>query len=276
LPRVFKVGDARVTVFEAASLQLSMGEVFGPDVPLAKYFDEKTISSPELFPTYSTLIESGDSKVMVDPSDFNRLVAPGHFNAPDGYRPPPPLEQQLRGVGVAPNEVDQVVITHLHYDHFAGVTNDSGLAFPRAVCFIPRSDWEMPDIAQGREKGDPDITTTLAVAEKAGKLELLEDALKLGGGVSVEPFPGESPGHQVVGVKSKESSCYCVGDLYHLVAEVEHPELSASWTDAKVLLSSRRKFSRRAAAEEALVLPGHLPAGRITFRNDRPTWTSAR
>jgi glyoxylase-like metal-dependent hydrolase (beta-lactamase superfamily II) len=274
--RVFKVGDARVTVFEVGSLKLSMGEVFGADVPLSRYFDEKTISSPELFPTYSTLVESEDSRVMVDPSDFHRLVAPGHFGAPDGYTPPPPLANQLREVGVRPNAVTQVVITHLHYDHFAGVTNDSGLAFPRAVCYIPKADWEMPDIAQGREKGDPDVTTTLGAAEKAGKLELLEDALKLGGGISVEPFPGESPGHQIVGVKSRGRSCYCVGDLYHLVAEVEHPELSASWTDAKVLLSSRRKFSRRAAAERALVLPGHLPAGKITFRNARPKWTAAR
>lgn len=251
-----------------------MGEVFGADVPLSDYFDEETVSSPELFPTHSTLVESGGSKVVVDPSDFKRLVSPGHFSAPDGYRPPPPLADQLRSVGVGPEEVAQVVITHLHYDHFAGVTTGSGLAFPQATCFVPKADWQMPDIAQGREKGDPEITTTLGLVQKSGKLELLEGALKLGGGMFIEPFEGESPGHQVLGVKSNGESCYCVGDLYHFVEEVEHPELCASWTDAKVLLSSRRKFSKRAASEGALVLPGHLPAGRITFRNSRPVWSA--
>ena len=91
--------------------------------------------------------------------------------------------------------------------------------------------------------------------------------------MTVEPYPGESPGHQVVGVRSSSGSCYFVGDLYHVVEEVEHPELAAGWADAPALVASRRKFSESAAAEGALVLPGHLPAGRIAFRGPAPAWT---
>jgi glyoxylase-like metal-dependent hydrolase (beta-lactamase superfamily II) len=275
-PAVFRVGDAKVTVFEVASLTLSMKDVFGPKVDLAKYFDRKTIAAPELFPTSSTLIESGSAKVMVDPSDFKRLVAPGHFKAPPRYRPPPPLPEQLEAAGVGTEEITQVVITHLHFDHYAGVTTDGGLAFPMAEYYIPKRDWEMADIAEARTKGDRDVTETLGAVEEAGKLHLLGGPLALKGGITVEPYPGESPGHQVVRVGSKGKVAYCVGDLYHLVAEVEHPELAAGWTDAKVLLASRKKFSRRAAAEKALVLPGHLPAGVVSFRGPASVWTAAR
>jgi glyoxylase-like metal-dependent hydrolase (beta-lactamase superfamily II) len=274
-PRVFRVGDARVTVFEVASLTLGKKDIFGPRVDLTKYFDEKTIAAPELFPTSSTLIESGDAKVMVDPSDFKRLVGPDHFKAPPRYRPPPPLAEQLKAVGVGPEEITQVVITHLHFDHYAGVTTNGDLAFSTAEYYIPKRDWEMPEIAEARRKGDRDVTETLGAVEEAGRLRLLGKALALGGGVNVEPFPGESPGHQVVRVGSKGKVAYCVGDLYHLVAEVEHPELAAGWTDAKVLLASRKRFSRRAAAENALVLPGHLPPGAISFRGSAPVWTAA-
>ncbi|MDG6910652.1 MAG: MBL fold metallo-hydrolase [Nitrososphaerota archaeon] len=271
-PSRFKVGDATVTVFEVGSLQLRLDEVFGPEVRLAEYFDQESMSTPGLFPNYSMLIESGRAKVVVDPADYGRLVAPGHFRPPPRYDPPPTLSEQLRTSGVDPEEVTHVMITHLHYDHYAGVTGRSGLTFPRAEHIVPAKDWEMPDIAEARSRGDRDIAETLGEVEAAGRLELLDGALRLGGGISVEPFPGESPGHQVVGVRSKGDSCYCVGDLYHMVAEVEHPELSASWTDAKAILASRMEFAERAAAEGALVLPAHMRAGRVIRSGTGTSW----
>ncbi|MDG6912609.1 MAG: MBL fold metallo-hydrolase, partial [Nitrososphaerota archaeon] len=225
------------------------------------------------FPTQSFFVAAGPLRVVVDPSDYGRLVAPDHFRSPEGYARPPPLDAQLSAAGVSPGSVTHVVVTHLHFDHYAGVTKGGALAFPSARYIVPAKDWAMPDIAEARKKGDRDVTETLGVVEAAGRLELLDGPLDLGDGVTVEPYPGESPGHQVVGLRSAHDSCYFVGDLYHLAEEVEHPELAAAWADARALTASRRRFSERAAAERALVLPGHLPAGRIGFRGSAPTWT---
>ena len=269
----FNVGDARVASFNVGDLYLRLDEVFDPKADLAPYFGGRDLTVPEAFPTRSFFVAAGPLRVVVDPSDYGRLVAPDHFRSPEGYAHPPPLDAQLSAAGVAPGSVTHVVVTHLHFDHYAGVTKGGSLAFPSARYIIPAKDWAMPEMAEARKKGDKDVADTLGVVEAAGKLELLDGPLDLGDGVTVEPYPGESPGHQVVGVRSGHESCYFVGDLYHLVEEVEHPELAAAWADARALAASRRSFSERAAAERALVLPGHLPAGRIGFRGSAPTWT---
>ena len=272
----YRVGRGRVVSFNLGDLELRLDEVFDPKADLSPYFGGRDLSAPEAFPTRSFYVSSGSLRAVVDPSDYGRLVSPGHFRAPPGSAPPLPLEEQLAAAGVSPDSVTHVVVTHLHYDHYAGVTRATAdgpsLAFPSARYIIPARDWAMPDMVEARRKGDSDVTETLGAVEAAGKLELLDGPLDLGEGLTVEPFPGESPGHQVVALRSDGASCYFVGDLYHLVEEVEHPELAAAWADAPALLASRRIFSERAASERALVLPGHLPAGRIGRRGGAPSW----
>ncbi|MDG7026084.1 MAG: MBL fold metallo-hydrolase [Nitrososphaerota archaeon] len=269
----FRIGDARVTSFDVGDLSLRLDEVFGPSSVNARYFGGRDLTVPEAFPTKSFFVASGPLMVVVDPSDYGRLLSPDHFKTRAGYVSPPPLEVQLAAAGVAPESVTHVVVTHLHFDHYAGVTKGGAPAFPSARYIIPAKDWATPEVAEARKRGDADVAQTLGVVEAAGKLEPLDGPLGLGGGLTVEPYPGETPGHQVVGVRSGSESCYLVGDLYHLAEEVEHPELAAAWADAGALAASRRRFSERAAAERALVIPGHLPAGRISFKGSFPTWT---
>jgi glyoxylase-like metal-dependent hydrolase (beta-lactamase superfamily II) len=212
----------------------------------------------------------------VDPGDYGRLTAPGKFRA--GERPPPPpLLEQLARLGVEAEDVTHVVVTHLHFDHFAGVTHEvkgvNAPSFPRARHILPTKDWEMQEIVEAREKGDRDVTDTLDIVEKAGLVELLNGERVLGEGIEIHPSPGESPGHQTVKIGSQGLSCYCVGDLYHMKEEVEHPELSASWADRATLLQTRCEFAKRAAEEAALVLPTHMHPGRISMAVGRPFWS---
>ena len=278
--REFQVGEATVWVFDTGALELGLEEVFDPKVRLSNFFGRRELETPGAFPTHSFLIQSSEAVVVVDPSDYGRLVAPGHFKSPGGYSPPPPLIEQMEGAGVSTSDVTNVVITHLHFDHFAGVTRESGgrliPTFPRARYLVPKRDWEMASIADARVKGDRDVTDTLGVIEIAGKMDLLDNEMRIGAGVMVEPFRGESPGHQIIGLKSEGDSCYCVGDLYHFKQEVQHPELKAIWTDGPALVASRRRFARRAAAEKALVLAGHLPPGRINMEAGRTKWSELR
>lgn len=274
-PPRFSFGGASVTAFRVGDLSLTLEEVFGASTEVSRYFD-RPLSTGETFPNHSFLVTSGDAKVVVDPGEFSRLLLPGHFNAPPGYVPPPSLVDQLKRDGVGPEEVTHIVVTHLHYDHFDGVTlpTSSGpaLAFPNAVCIVPRRDWEMPSIAEARSKGDSDLADTLEVVEGAGLLEPVDGEKALGGGIAVEPFPGESPGHQVVAVRGGGGACYLAGDLYHMKEEVEHPELAAEWTDRGEILSSRNRFAAMASRESALVLPGHMLPGRIRDAGGRALW----
>ena len=277
-PRPLRVGGARVTVFNVGDLVFGLDEVYDRGVDLGRYFKKEQTARRAQFPTQSFLIESEGVNAVVDPSDYARLTAPGHFTPPPGYGPPPTLLAQLKGAGVAPEDVTHVVVTHLHFDHYAGTTRMSGGApvptFPKADCLIPKKDWEMDSIADARKAKDPDVAETLVALEDAGKLALLDGPRELGGGVAVEPYPGESPGHQVVGVRSQGRSCYCVGDLFHFREEVEHPELVASWNEPSQTQESRRRFFRRASDEGAVVIPGHMLPGRISMKGGRASWAT--
>jgi len=275
--RNFRIGDVKVTVLNVGDFAMSLYDIFGRDSDLARYFELRDLTTPPFYPSNTMLIETASDRVLVDPGDRERLLRAYGAQPPGAPQAPPSLFEQLAAVGAKPSEIGTVVVTHLHYDHFAGLTRKIGEenvpSFPRARHIIPKRDWDMAEIVEARKKGDKDLADTLGVVEGAGLLSYLDGPTDLGEGVTLSPSPGESPGHQIVGVTSRGAACYCVGDLYHLKEEVEHPELAATWADAEVLARSRTAFAERASKESAVVLPGHMRPGRITMEGDAPTWS---
>lgn len=275
---VFEAEDTAVTVFNVGDFPVNVGEIFGSDPGLPRYFSPRAMAKPAYLPSNSMFISSGKLRVIVDPGNVSPDSLPKVMPAGE-HQPPYPLLDQLAATGVDPSGVTDVVVTHLHTDHFSGATRaEHGkvvLAFPNARHIIPKKDWWMPDILEARRRGDKEVTVTLGVVEVACRLQFLDGTLKLGGGVSIEPSPGESPGHQMVAVSAEDKRCYCIGDLYHVREEVEHPELVAVWVDRAQLIESRRGFAERASKESALVLPGHMRPGRITLMGKSPKWSEA-
>jgi glyoxylase-like metal-dependent hydrolase (beta-lactamase superfamily II) len=223
-------------------------------------------------------VTSGKSKVLVDPGDHARLTALS--GAETGTLPKPtPLPAQLEAAGVDRNEVTQVVVTHLHYDHFIGVTHSAGgkiaPTFPNARHLVPARDWDMADIVEARAKGERDFAETLGLVQNAGLMDLVNGEVGIAKDIVVEPAPGESPGHQIVSIGPKEERGYIVGDLFHMKEEVIRPELAALWTDAPQLLKVRKGFLERASKESALILSGHMPPGRVRLSRDEISWMEA-
>ena len=89
-----------------------------------------------------------------------------------------PLARNLAAIGVAPDEIDWVILTHLHFDHAGGATyrdEDGHLrpTFPRARHFVQRAEWEdaignLPELAGAYYPDD------FVPLEKAGLLELID------------------------------------------------------------------------------------------------------
>ena len=205
--------------------------------------------------------------MLVDAGDYAVAVSLNSPYVPPNYSPPPGLIDQLLETGISPEDVTHLVITHLHFDHYAGVTTERNgqyvPTFPNARCFIGRADWEYPDTQEALKDPNSLDSRTIGVLHSAGVLELVEGNVDLLPAVRVLTAPGESPGHQIVRVHSEGQTLYCLGDLYHDPLEVENPTWMARWADDEATLASRRKIVDLALAEDALLVPAHMSPGRL-------------
>jgi glyoxylase-like metal-dependent hydrolase (beta-lactamase superfamily II) len=183
-----------------------------------------------------------------------------------GYRPAIDLFGGLAQIGVQPASITHVIITHAHGDHFNALTGQHNgqhtPMFPNARHFVGQGDWLV--MQEALTKADSLESQTFGVVQAHGLLETVAETRDLGNGIQIIPTPGESPGHQAVRIHSQGQTLYCLGDLYHLTAEVEHPELVVRWTNGELNRRSRTAFNPLAIQENALLIATHIASiGRL-------------
>lgn len=208
-------------------------------------------------------VRLGRASLIIDPgldapaSEFQREMAarwPGMTRTPG-------LDAAMAQLGLGPEGVTHVLITHAHDDHFAGVVRERHgamtLRFPRARHLLGRPDWD-------RNPKRADASSTMArrmgAVERAGLLDLVDGPRDVAPGVTMIPSPGESPGHYAVRVQSADARVYYLGDLVHHACEVEHPDWAPGQNrDFMALLESRRRLFAEIADSPAIVVFSHAP-----------------
>ena len=134
------------------------------------------------------------------------------------------LVGSLTGLGFAPEDVDFVINTHLHFDHCGGNTlrNDKGEvvpAFPRARYIIQKGEWEWAVHPHEREKGSYLAENFRPLADY-GLLQLVDGDSRVTEGVEVRLAPGHTARHQLVKVSSGGHTLVYLGDLVPTSAHI--------------------------------------------------------
>ena len=270
--RTFLVGDAKVSAINLGDMGFRLKDEDNvPEVEWRpKYSD--IFENVRPYPSQCFLITIRDMVVLVDAGDYSRFAKLGPEYVIANYKPPPVLEDQLREIGVATEDVNYVVITHNHVDHYAGVSvrtdaNGDVPTFPRALHLIGKQDFEAPDTQKALRDPNSEDSQTIGVLLRKGLLELVDDGRELSDEVEIIASPGETPGHKIVKLASKGDTLYCVGDLFHHAVEVQNITWMAKWADHERNLTSRHRFIESALRENALMAAAHMPLGRLE-RND--------
>jgi glyoxylase-like metal-dependent hydrolase (beta-lactamase superfamily II) len=258
----FSVGSARVTLLNAGNMGVRLADEYAvPEVVwrpgYADLFDQ-----PSILPSLSVYVELHGVRVLVDANDYRATVTPDTSYALTDYIPPPPLPTQLASLGVQPEDVHHVVITHAHWDHYAGVTvpADNGPAptFPRARYYLGAADWRDADLQRALQDETSLEARTLGVLWKEGILHLVEGREQIADGIDIRSAPGETPGHQVVCVQSEGDALYIIGDLLHHAIELAHPDWMVIWADAETMRETRRWLLQEAMARNARLIAAHI------------------
>jgi glyoxylase-like metal-dependent hydrolase (beta-lactamase superfamily II) len=269
-----QVGAAQVTLFSIGDLRCDLaGWLALPREQWpADYMAD--LAHPFPVPIQCVHVQLPGVSLLVDAPLYDDVRDDSDFAIP-GYRPPPGLLEQLQQAGIRATDVTHVVITHLHFDHFSALTQtENGRILPtfhNARCYVSQEDWAI--FARNINRPGSLTNRTLGILQQAGLLELVEGEHPLAEQVTILPAPGETPGHQIVRVRSAGQTLYVLGDLYHHAIEIEHALFNVHWADAQQMNASKRALAEAALAEEAILVAAHIPGfGRLRPTADGVRW----
>ncbi|HKN98699.1 MAG TPA: N-acyl homoserine lactonase family protein [Pseudonocardiaceae bacterium] len=206
------------------------------------FVDDERPDDPHPTAYYVWLVVSGDHAVLVDTG-----MGAGADRVPGLHRGPS-VATGLRALGVSPESVDTVVLTHLHYDHAGGVRD-----FPNARYLLQRS--ELDGLTDTWLVDPSDVDYLLG----SNRLTLVDGDADVLPGVTVHHVGGHTPGTQVVRVLTAQGHLVVASDAAHFHENISRRRpgpLTHSVPDAI------RAFERvtELADGRHLILPGHDPS----------------
>ncbi|MGN0282079.1 MAG: MBL fold metallo-hydrolase [Prevotella sp.] len=163
------------------------------------------------------------------------------------------LFPKLKELGVSPDELQLIYLTHLHPDHIGGLLKDGKVTFPKAEVYVNRVEAEAWLAMEGdRSK----LAKTVLEAYKE-HLHLFEAGDTLAGGVKSIAAYGHTPGHTVF----QKDSILVIADLIHGAAlQLSHPEYCPTYDmDADAARESRLRILKYARENNLTMYGMHLP-----------------
>ena len=170
-----------------------------------------------------------------------------------------PAEAVQRGLGIAPQQVTDIVISHSHWDHVDGAD-----LFPRATVWIQKEEYDYYVGPQGEVLhtggADADDAKMLAELNKAGRVRLVDgDAKEILPGITVYTGGKHTFASQFAGVKTAAGTVVLASDNAYLYENLEKKLPIAQTLDAASNLKAQERMLALAASP-SLVIPGHDPA----------------
>lgn len=273
-----RVGSAEILALSDGDLELELAMTFPSvgDEEWAPFRNDLTADGRMRMQFGSFLVRSGGRLVLIDTGAGGRAgrrmgEMPMHYGD---------LLDNLRAAGVAPEEIDYVINTHLHFDHIGWNTQDQDgetvPVFTRARYVIQREEW---DYWSGLESVPPHVRECALPLQRAGRLHLVKGEQRITPEVSVIATPGHTPGHQSVLIRSDGEGALVSGDTFYTPAQVAHPEWQGRMDrDPGRACESRAAILDRLDADGLHMAAGHFTPrcfGRVIRLEERRFWQAA-
>jgi len=253
-----KLGDFEVTALCDGLLSMPVDKFMTNTTPekVKAQLDQEYLGIPYDLSVNAFLVNTGSKLILIDAGSG------GDFGPSVGA-----LLDNLTASGYRPEQVDEIYITHMHFDHVGGLALAGKAAFPNAIIRADKREadyWlsqSAMDNAPDRLKGD--FKTAMAAFQPylaSGHVKWFDGGTELVPGVRSLPRPGHTPGHTSYLVESKGQRLLLWGDLMHVAAiQFPHPEVTIqSDTDSPAAAAQRKQVFLEAAREGYLIGGAHI------------------
>lgn len=215
-------------------------------------------ASPHPMDYYFWLLTSGDRHILVD-TGYDRDEGRARLRPIET-----PPEQMLAAHGVAPDSIDTVILTHLHYDHAGSLA-----AFPQAQLWVQEAEMAYatgPCMCHDalRMPFTGAHICDMVRALYAGRVQFVRGMAEVAPGVELHLIGGHSRGLQAVRVRTRRGWVVLASDASHYYENFLSQKPFPIVVDMQQMLDGFQQI-RTLADSDAHVIPGHDPLVRAAF-----------
>ncbi|WP_270914853.1 YtnP family quorum-quenching lactonase [Staphylococcus saprophyticus] len=211
-----KLGGFRIHYLNGGITHIDGGAMFGV-VPKALWTKKYEVNDKNQIPlpTHPILIQSNDYNIIIDTgigsgklTDKERRNFGAHYESQ--------ISEDLKALDLTTADIDYVLMTHLHFDHAAGLTDNEGNSiFNKAIHVIQQDEWH--------EFQSPNIRSKSTYWPKNNgdfkkRLLLFENEIEIVPGIKMIHTGGHSFGHAIITIESQNEKAVHMGDIFPTTA----------------------------------------------------------
>lgn len=238
----FRLGEMEVTTLLAGTrLNDTPREIFGlnvDDATFAAASEAAFIPADRAMNFFTpTLVNTGGQLIL-----FDTGLDPAGITA------------AVVAAGYAPDQVDLVVLTHMHGDHIGGLSGEGGLTFPKARYFAGAAE-------HNHWSGTNNEGFVAKVKPLADRTTMLDDGGTVAPGITAMTAAGHTPGHMVFHLESAGARLLLGADMAnHYVWSLAHPDWEVKFDmDKTQAAQTRRRLLGMLAADRVPFIGYHMP-----------------
>jgi glyoxylase-like metal-dependent hydrolase (beta-lactamase superfamily II) len=177
------------------------------------------------------------------------------------------LKKNLIAAGFLPEDINAVLLTHLHADHVGGLLDGDKMAFPNATVYVSKAEaafWlTLTNKEKANKRAQPFFDPAQAAImpyQKAGRVKTYDPGTTLFPGISSIASSGHTPGHSCYAIESKGQKLVFWGDIIHAGAvQFSDPAVTIEFdVDLKAAAAARHTIFDDAVKKEYWIAAPHL------------------
>ena len=261
-----QIGTIQCHIIEAASTEFSRSEVIEFLGKFLVNVSEQEIA--DYLDAYPTVKQKRGFSIPYIQTNEHKIVV-------DTGVEPTMLLQGLATLGVQPEDIDLVIISHFHPDHIGGVLDKSEqITFPKARYVVGKTEWENYQTQGGRPGLEELLASRIQVIQD--NLTFVTDGDAIVKGVTAVDLPGHTLGQIGLLIEDSDAQLLVLVDAIQTVMQTQNMTWASIYDVNRELASqTRRQILIRAAKENMLTAVYHFPfpgVGRFSIENDHFTW----